>query len=131
MGNTKDVSTIVQGMVAGSRCQAHRFVSRTANLLVFPRSILSRVYQEWSTTQRTTSQLDTTVGSIRVNMVQRLCRMLLTPCRDELRMLSLYLSVSLFASLAGRCLLNNSNVQTSRLVNLAPTWPLATPTPTM
>uniref|UniRef100_A0A8C8JLT6 Peptidylglycine alpha-amidating monooxygenase n=1 Tax=Oncorhynchus tshawytscha TaxID=74940 RepID=A0A8C8JLT6_ONCTS len=45
----------------GSRCQA--FVSRTAMLLGFSRlPTVSHVYQEWSTTQRTSSQLDTTVG---------------------------------------------------------------------
>ncbi|CDQ57070.1 unnamed protein product [Oncorhynchus mykiss] len=34
---------------------------------------VSRVYQEWSTTQRTSSQLDTTVRSIGVNMGQHPC----------------------------------------------------------
>ena len=47
----------------GSRCQAHRFVSRTVTLLDFSFSTVSRVYQEWSTTQRTSSQVDTTVAS--------------------------------------------------------------------
>ncbi|CDQ83436.1 unnamed protein product [Oncorhynchus mykiss] len=43
-------------------CRAHRFVSRMATLLGFSRSTVSRVYQEWPTTQRTSSQLDKTVG---------------------------------------------------------------------
>ena len=53
-----------------SRCQEHQFVSRTATQLDFSRSTVSCVYQEWSTTQRTSRQLDTTVGSIVVNMSQ-------------------------------------------------------------
>jgi hypothetical protein len=65
----------------GSRCQAHRFVSRTAMLLGFSSSTVSHVYQEWFTTQRTSSQLDTTVVSIGVNMGQHPCGMLSTPCR--------------------------------------------------
>ena len=52
--------------------QAHWFVSRLT---------VSRVYQEWSTTQRTPSQLDTTVGSIGVNMGQHPCGILFTPHR--------------------------------------------------
>ena len=65
----------------GSRWQAHRFVSRTVTLLGFSCSTVSCVYQEWSTTQRTSSQLNTTVGSIGVNMGQRPCGMYLTHCR--------------------------------------------------
>jgi hypothetical protein len=42
-------------------------------------STVSCVYQEWSTTQRTSSQLDTTVGSIGVNMGQHSCGTLSTP----------------------------------------------------
>ena len=38
-------------------------------------------YQEWSTTQTTSSKLNTTVGSIGVNMVQHPYGMLLTPYR--------------------------------------------------
>ena len=57
----------------GRRWQVHRFVSRTATLLGFSRSTVSCVYQEWSTSQRTSSQLDTTVGSIGVNMSQHPC----------------------------------------------------------
>ena len=70
----------------GSRFQAHRFVSRTALLLGFSRSTVSHVYQEWSTTQRTSSQLDTTVGSIGVNMGQHPCGTLSTPCRVHAQM---------------------------------------------
>jgi hypothetical protein len=40
------------------------------------------VYQERSTTQNTSSQLDSTVGSIGVNMGQHPCGTLSTPCRD-------------------------------------------------
>ena len=56
-------------------------VSRTATLLGFSRSTVSCVYQEWSTTQRTSSQLDTTVGGIGVNMGQNSCGTLSTPCK--------------------------------------------------
>ena len=42
----------------------------------------SCVYQEWPTTQRTSSQLDTAVGSIGVNMDQHPCGALLTPCES-------------------------------------------------
>ena len=57
----------------GSRCQAHQFEWRTATLLGFSHSKVSRVYQEWSTIQRTSSQLDITVGSSGVNMGQHPC----------------------------------------------------------
>uniref|UniRef100_A0A8C8JM10 Peptidylglycine alpha-amidating monooxygenase n=1 Tax=Oncorhynchus tshawytscha TaxID=74940 RepID=A0A8C8JM10_ONCTS len=76
MGKTKYLSVFERG----SRCQA--FVSRTAMLLGFSRlPTVSHVYQEWSTTQRTSSQLDTTVGSIGVDMGQHPCGTLLTPSR--------------------------------------------------
>ena len=65
----------------GSRYQAHWFVSRTATRLGFTHSKVSHVYQELSTTQRTSSQIDTTVGSFGVNMGWHPCRMLSTPCR--------------------------------------------------
>ncbi|CDQ77046.1 unnamed protein product [Oncorhynchus mykiss] len=42
---------------------------------------VSHVYQEWPTTQRTSNKLDTTVGSIGVNMGQHPCGTLSTPCR--------------------------------------------------
>ena len=51
---------------------------RCQELLGFSCSV-SRVCQEWSTTQRTSSQLDTTVGKIEVNMHP--CGTLLTPWR--------------------------------------------------
>ena len=54
----------------GNSCQAHRFVSRTATLLGFSHSTVSRVYQERSTTRRTSSQPDRTVGNIGINMGQ-------------------------------------------------------------
>ena len=65
----------------GSRCQVHRFVSRTATLLGFSRSTVSCVYQEWTTTQWTSSQLDTTVWSIGVKMGHHPCGTRSTPCR--------------------------------------------------
>ena len=67
-------------MVVGARhtCLS---VSRTATLLGFSSYTVSRVYQELSTIQRTSSQLDTTVGSIVVNTGQHSCGMLSTPCR--------------------------------------------------
>jgi hypothetical protein len=65
----------------GSWCQAHQFVSRTAMLLDFSCSTVSRVYQEWSTIQRTSRQLDTAVGSIGSNMARHPCGTLSTHCR--------------------------------------------------
>ena len=76
MGKTKDPL-----IGYGSRCQVHRFVSRTAMLLGFSHSTFSCLYQEWSTTQSKSRQLDTTVGSIGVNMGQHPCGMPSTPCR--------------------------------------------------
>uniref|UniRef100_A0A8C7KXC9 Myosin IXb n=1 Tax=Oncorhynchus kisutch TaxID=8019 RepID=A0A8C7KXC9_ONCKI len=46
-----------QNTVNLNRSQAHRFVSTTRALLDFSRSTVSCVNQEWSTTQRTSSQL--------------------------------------------------------------------------
>jgi hypothetical protein len=46
----------------------------------FSRSTVSFVYQEWSTAQKISSQLDTTVGTIGVNMGQYPLEMLSTPC---------------------------------------------------
>ena len=80
MGKTKDLSAFEWGIVVGPR-RTGLSVSRTATLLGFSRSTVSRVYQGRSSTQRTSSQLDTTVGSIGVNMGQHPCGMLSTPCR--------------------------------------------------
>jgi hypothetical protein len=64
----------------GTRCQAHRFVSITTTTLGFSRSTVFNVYQECSTTQRTSNLLDTTVESIGVNMGQHPYGTLLTSC---------------------------------------------------
>jgi hypothetical protein len=83
------------------RCQAHRFLLRTATLLGFSRSTISCVYQEWSTIQRSSSQLDTTMGSIGFNTGQHPCGTLSSLCHDELR---------LFWGQQGRVQLNIRNV---------------------
>jgi hypothetical protein len=88
LGKTKYLSAFEWGMVVGARGTGLS-VSRTATLLDFWCSTFSRLYQDWSSTQRTSSQLDTTVGSIGVNMGQHPCGMLSTPsspCSDELRL---------------------------------------------
>ena len=76
---TTYLSALEQGMVVDARCTGLS-VSRAAMLLGFSCSTLSRVYQ-WSTTQRTSSQLNTTVGSIGVNMGQHPCGTLSKRCR--------------------------------------------------
>jgi hypothetical protein len=64
MGKTKDLSGFERGMAVDARCTGLS-VSRTATLLAgFFIFNSSRVYQEWSTTQRTSSP----VGSIGVNI---------------------------------------------------------------
>jgi hypothetical protein len=65
-------------MIVGAR-RIGLNVPRTATLMGFSSTTVSRVYQEWSTAQRTSSQLDTTVGIIGVNMGQHPCGMLSTP----------------------------------------------------
>ena len=55
MGITKDLSAFEWGVVVGVRGTGLS-VSRTATLLGFSYSTASHVYQEWSTTQRTSSQ---------------------------------------------------------------------------
>uniref|UniRef100_A0A8K9UQS3 Uncharacterized protein n=1 Tax=Oncorhynchus mykiss TaxID=8022 RepID=A0A8K9UQS3_ONCMY len=65
----KDLSAFERGMEVGARIIGLS-VSRTTTLLGCSRSTVSCVYQEWSTTQRTSNQLDTTVGSIGVNTCQ-------------------------------------------------------------
>jgi hypothetical protein len=77
---TKDLSAFERGMVVGAR-HTSLSVSRTATLLGFSHSTVSRVYQEWSTTQRTSSQLDTIMGSNGVNIAEHRCGTLLAPCR--------------------------------------------------
>ena len=77
MGKTKYCSFFERGMVGGAR-HTGLSVSRTATLLGFSLSKIPCVYQEWSTIQKTSSQHDTTVGSIGVNMGQYHCG---TPCR--------------------------------------------------
>ena len=67
----QDLSASEQVMVVGAR--------RTG--VSFSRSTVSCVYQEWFTIQRRFSELDTTVGSIGVNMGQHPCGTLSTPCR--------------------------------------------------
>jgi hypothetical protein len=62
------------------------FVSRSATLLGSSISTVYFVYQLWSNTSF--SQLDTTVASIGINMGQKPCGTLSTPCPcpDELRL---------------------------------------------
>uniref|UniRef100_A0A673VV98 Transposase IS30-like HTH domain-containing protein n=1 Tax=Salmo trutta TaxID=8032 RepID=A0A673VV98_SALTR len=61
MGKTKYLSDFEQGTVVGARLTGLS-VSGPATLLGFSRSTVSRVYQEWSSTQ-----------SIGVNMGQHPC----------------------------------------------------------
>jgi hypothetical protein len=84
MGKPKYLSAFERGMVVGARCTGFS-VSTTETPLGFSRSTVSSVHQEWSITQKTSSQLDTTVGSIGVNMGQHPCGTLLTPCRVHAR----------------------------------------------
>jgi hypothetical protein len=69
MGKTIYLSAFERGTVVGARRTGFRG-SRTAKLLGFSRSTVSRVYQECYTTQSTSSQLDTTLGTNGVNMGQ-------------------------------------------------------------
>ena len=79
ISKTKYLSAFERGMVVGARhtvlCQ------ELQRCWGFSCSTVSRVYQEWSTTQRTFSQLNTTVGSIGVNMGRHPCGTLSTLCR--------------------------------------------------
>ena len=72
---TKYLSAFEQGMVVGAR-HTGLSASRTAMLLGFSHSKVS-----WPTTQRTSSQLDTLVGTIGVHMGQHPRGMLSTSCR--------------------------------------------------
>ena len=86
MGKTKDWSVFERSI--GAR-HTGLSMSRIATQLALSRSTVSCVYQEWSTNQRTSSQLETTVGSIGVNMGPHPCGMLSPPCSpwpDELRL---------------------------------------------
>ena len=60
MGKTKYLSAFERSMEVGARCTVLS-VSRTAMLLGFLTLNSSCVYHEWSTAQRTSSKLDTTV----------------------------------------------------------------------
>ena len=70
--NEQEKNAFELGMEVGARC-TNLCVSRTAILLGFPRSTVFRVHQKWPTTQKTSSQLDITMGSIGVNMGQHPC----------------------------------------------------------
>ena len=61
MGKAKYLGAFERGMAVVMVAPS---VSRTAMLLGFSHSTVSLVYQGWSTTPRTSSQLETTVGSI-------------------------------------------------------------------
>jgi hypothetical protein len=65
-GQDKDLSALERGMIIGARRPGLSML-RTTTLQGFSHSTVSGVYQEWSTTRRTSSQLDTTVGSIGVS----------------------------------------------------------------
>ncbi|CDQ67802.1 unnamed protein product [Oncorhynchus mykiss] len=69
MGKTKYLNAFELGMVIGARCNGLS-VPRTATLLGLSHSTVSHVYHEWSTTRRTSTHLDITVGSNGVNMGQ-------------------------------------------------------------
>ena len=72
MGKTKDLS----GMEVGARCTG--LCQELQLCSVCHTQTVSRVCQEWSPTQRTSSQLGTTVGSIGVNMGKLPCETLST-----------------------------------------------------
>ena len=82
MGKTKDLSAFERGMVVGAR---HTGLCQELQRCWVFHSTVSRVYQEQSTTQRTSDQLETTVGSIGVNMGQHPRGTLLAPCRVHSR----------------------------------------------
>ena len=78
--NGQDKRLKCLGMGYGSRCHAHLYecvVSRTAAGFFTLNSFLGVVYQKWSTSQITSSQLDRTVGCIGVNMGQHPCNSIL------------------------------------------------------
>ena len=76
MGKTKDLSAFERGMVVGAR---HTGLSQELQRCWVFHTTVSCVYQEWSTTQRTSSQLaqlwealESTWGSIPVERFRTL-----------------------------------------------------------
>ena len=68
MGKQNDLSALERGMVVGARHTRYKG-ARTATLLgFFNAQPFPHAYQQWFTTQRTSTKLDSTVGSIGVNM---------------------------------------------------------------
>ncbi len=55
MGKKGDLSDFERGMVVGAR-QAGLSISQTADLLVFSRTTISRVYREWSEKEKISSE---------------------------------------------------------------------------
>ena len=66
IGKTKDLSAFEQGMVVGTRLTG--LCQELQRCWVVHSQQFSRMYQEWSTTQRTSRQLETAMGSLGVNM---------------------------------------------------------------
>jgi hypothetical protein len=79
IGKTKYLSAFEPGMLVGARRTV--WVCQELQRCRVFHTTVSCVYQEWSTTWRTSSQLHTTVRSIGVNMCQHPYGTLLTPCR--------------------------------------------------
>jgi hypothetical protein len=89
VNRTNDLGAFEQGMVVGA-CRHVLSVSNWNAAGFFKLNSFPFLYQGWSTTQWTSSQLDTTVGCIGVNMGQHPCGTafdtLKSPCPDELRL---------------------------------------------
>ena len=98
-GKTKDLSAFERGMVVGAGtpvwvCQE----LQRCWVFLHTQDVSRMVYQEWSTTQMTSSQLDTTVGSIGVSMGQHVCGILsipLSPCPGQFRLFWMWKGVQL------------------------------------
>ena len=90
MGKTKYLSAFEQGMVVGARRTG---LGQELQILQVFHQTVPCLYQEWSTTQRTSSQFETTVGSIGVNMRQHPCGTLSTPCREHARRIGVQLNI--------------------------------------